>query len=322
VLAERRLEQGHTAELGSLLDEVLHPPIEQIGALAVNDFLPPKDRKSFATATKVGQPTFKPPSPIWHGGWVMAFSRSAREESMPPSNELTARMVGIGMNFGDEARQDADIESTLVYASVLGMDGGDLRVLAVLTTWLGVHHSHINADRLVRFVKEERSERARAYWSAVASWLVKDRRFSRLVGGDDGPTVQLLPTGTEFQIKRRGEDERFVHSRVRVPKGALRDRSEDVLSPEALVRRHAGYRYRVLMGPSFRADVWLVLERAPDLSVAEVARRASCSFATAWQTARDFRLLRDSQVVSPFGGVPADSAPDRKAHAQGLANRS
>ena len=44
------------------------------------------------------------------------------------------------------------------------------------------------------------------------------------------------------------------------------------------------------MGPTFRADVWTVLEKMPGLSVAEVARRASCSFATAWQTAQDFQL--------------------------------
>jgi len=77
-----------------------------------------------------------------------------------------------------------------------------------------------------------------------------------------------------------------------VPKGTLRDRHEDVLSPEVLVRRHAGYRNRVLMGPSFRADVWTALEHAPALSIADIARKASCSFATAWQAAQDYRLLR------------------------------
>ena len=35
VLAERRLEQGQTAELGSLLDDVLNPPIERIGAFGM-----------------------------------------------------------------------------------------------------------------------------------------------------------------------------------------------------------------------------------------------------------------------------------------------
>ncbi len=150
----------------------------------------------------------------------------------------------------------------------------------------------VNADRLVRLVGAHPSRRVRAYWSAVGTWLRKDRRFARLVVAYAGPPVDLLPTGTDFQIKRRGEDERFVVSKLRVPKGTLRDRDEDVLSPEALTRRHAGYRNRVLMGPSFRADVWTALEHAPDLPIADVARKASCSFATAWQAAQDYRLLR------------------------------
>jgi hypothetical protein len=201
-------------------------------------------------------------------------------------------MVGIGMNFAANAEADADIESTLLHASVLGLEEGDLRVLAVLTTWLSMHHPHVNADRLVRLVGAHPSERVRAYWAAIAMWLRKDRRLARLASAYKGAPIGLLPTGTEFQVKRRGEDGRFAGSKLRVPKGTLRDRQEDVLSPEVLVRRHAGYRNRVLMGPSFRADVWTALERAPDLSIADVARKASCSFATAWQTVQDYRLLR------------------------------
>lgn len=220
----------------------------------------------------------------------MAFSR-ARAESRPPADELSSRMVGIGMNFAAKPEADADIESTIVHASALGMDEGDLRVLAVLTTWLGVHHTHVNADRLVRIVGAHPSERVRGYWAAIATWLKKDRRFARLANAYEGGTVELLATGTAFQIKRHGEDSRFTASPLRAPNGTLRDRPADVLSPEVLIRQHAGYRNRVLMGPSFRADVWTVLEKTQGLSVAEIARRASCSFATAWQTVQDFRLL-------------------------------
>jgi len=226
----------------------------------------------------------------------MTFSRSNCPEPTPAPDELTARMVGIGMNFAAKAEGNADIESTLLHASVLGMVDGDLRVLAVLTTWLGVHHTHVNADRLVRLVVTHPSERVRAYWAAAATWLKKDRRLARLAGAYKGAPLELLPTGTEFQLKRRGEDERFTRSKLRVPKGTLRDRHEDVLSPEVLVRGHAGYRNRVLMGPSFRADVWTALEHAPELSIADAARKASCSFATAWQAAQDYRLLRAAGV--------------------------
>jgi hypothetical protein len=207
-------------------------------------------------------------------------------------------MVGIGMNFAAEPERDADLESTLVHASQLGMDDGDLRVLSVLTTWLGVHSAHINADRLVRLASAETSERVRAYWAAIASWLAKDRRFARLVASYTGPRVDLLPVGTDFQLKRRGEDPRFVGSKLKAPAGTLRDREGDVLKPEALARRHAGYRNRLLIGPTWRADVWTVLERTPELSVAEVARRAACSFATAWQVVQDFKVLHATAPAS------------------------
>lgn len=222
----------------------------------------------------------------------MAFSRTTAAVAMPAADALTARMVGIGMNFAAEAEADAAIEVTLVHASEVGMEAGDLRVLAVLTTWLGVHHAHVNADLLVRLAREHASERVRAYWAAAATWLGKDRRLARLVAAYDGAPVALLPTGTEFQVQRRGEDERFAGSSLRVPKGTLRDRADDVLTPAALVRRHAGYRNRVRMGPTFRADAWTALEREPTLSIADVARQAGCAFATAWQVAQDFRLLR------------------------------
>lgn len=210
----------------------------------------------------------------------MAFSRATALSARPDETKLTRDMVGIGMNFAAKANPSAPIEETLVHASAAGADEHDLCVLAVLTTWVGVHHAHINADRLVRCVSEHGSDRVRACWAAVGQWLSKDRRFARLAKLHDGPRVDLLPVGTNFQIARRGEDERFTDSALRVPTGTLRDRDADVLSPEALVHRHAGYRSRVLMGPTWRADVWTVLEEEPDVSVAEAARRAGCSFAT------------------------------------------
>jgi hypothetical protein len=227
---------------------------------------------------------------------------------------LTRDMVGIGMNFAAEPNADPPIEETLVHASSLGMDGDDLRVLSVLTTWLGIHSPHINADRLVRCLSEHPSERVKAYWAAVSHWLGKDRRFTRLGKLHGGPALDLLPVGTEFQIARRGEDERFASSVLRIPAGTLRDRTADVLSPESLVRQHRGYRNRVRMGPTWRADVWTVLERALELGVAEVARRAGCSFATAWQVVRDFSLLRASKRTATSSSC-ADTRPGTAASA-------
>lgn len=53
------------------------------------------------------------------------------------------------------------------------------------------------------------------------------------------------------------------------------------------------------MGPTYRADLWAVLETDPDLSAADLARAAYASFASAWQVKRDFNLLFRSLGAAP-----------------------
>jgi hypothetical protein len=221
----------------------------------------------------------------------VAYRRALQPRQIPRGPYLTGALVGIGMLFAYRAQNNPNIEDALVAASHEGLEHDDLRVLSVLVTWIGAHHQWINADRLVRLVAQQESPRLRAFWSAIASWLEKDRRFARLRLPRQTPRVDLLSTGTAFQVKRRGEDPRFAGSTLRVPAGILRDRPADVLSPAQLAKRHETYRRRVLMGPSYRADMWAALEAEPTLSAAELARKAYGSFATAWQVKRDFALI-------------------------------
>jgi hypothetical protein len=61
VLAERRLLGGEPALLDTLLGDLLDPPCERIGALAIEDYLPKKQRKSLAAALNnlLASPTFQ-----------------------------------------------------------------------------------------------------------------------------------------------------------------------------------------------------------------------------------------------------------------------
>lgn len=226
----------------------------------------------------------------------MAFKRSTSSAKPLGGEALTAALVGIGMLFAMESASDPKIEDTLLAASIEGMERDDLRVLAMLMTWLEVHSHWINADRLVRLVSNYPGARVRAFWAAVGHWLSKDRRFVRLIQNYQGAPVDLLATGTAFHLSRVGEDLRFVGGSLRVPAGVLRDRKEDVLSPAELARRHRNYRKRILMGPNYRADMWSELDQDPNLTAAELARRAFSSFGTAWQVKQDWTLLEAAQA--------------------------
>jgi hypothetical protein len=239
----------------------------------------------------------------------MPFSRALAPARTPDEEALTRQLVGIGMAFAAPAEADANIENSLLFASVAGLDHGDLRILAVLTTWLGVHAPRVLADRLVQIVAQHPSARVQAYWAAIASWLAKDRRFARLAGTRRGaPRVDLLPAGTEFQVRRHGEDPRFSGSPLRVPANGLRDRPADVFEPAELARVHRAYRWRLVIGPTYRADMWAALESDPGLSAADLARRTYGSFPTAWHVRRDFATWR---AAGGRGGAAAGAVRTR-----------
>jgi hypothetical protein len=226
----------------------------------------------------------------------MAHSRALAPAQAPAAEALTADMVGIGMLVGGEGSRDPNLEDTVLFASMDGMERGDLRVLAVLVTWFGAHSGRVNADRLTRLVALQESQRVRAFWSALARWHASDRRFARLARSYGGPRVDLLPTGTDFQVARHGEDPRFAGTKLRAPANVLRDRPADVLTPAELAARHSAYRWRLVIGPTYRADTWAALEREPMLPAAALARKTYGSFATAWQTRRDFVTWRSTKT--------------------------
>jgi len=229
----------------------------------------------------------------------MAFKRIRTPPNPVEGEALTSAMTGIGMNFAAHPSADANIEDTLLAASIAGMEGDDLRVLSILMTWLSIHAEWINVDRLTVLVVGHPSDRVRAFWAAVASWLAKDRRFARLAKAYSGPRLDLLATGTAFHIGRAGEDPRSAKGPLRIPGGILRNRPSDVLTPVELARTHRAYRRRILLGPSYRADMWAELDANPNLPAAELARRTYGSFATAWHVRQDRQLLEAVTARQP-----------------------
>jgi hypothetical protein len=233
----------------------------------------------------------------------MPFKRSAFDGAGEGSQaDLDAQMAGIGLNFVVEPTLDADIEQTLLAAARLGMEGEDLRVLGALVLWWPEHHTYVHADRLIQLVLEHRAPRLDALWSALAQLTAQDRRFARLqaLASAEQP-IELLPVGNAFQLTRRGADVRFAQSALSVPAGTLRERAGDILSREALVRQHPGYKNRVQFGPTWRADLWTALTRQPTLTTAQAARAVGCAFSTAWPIVRDFHLLNGRLVETPAG---------------------
>lgn len=219
----------------------------------------------------------------------MGYRRTLLPDPMPTGDELDAMLAGIGCAVAAAPLRDANIEDALLGAVVSGMEDDDLRRLGLAVQWIALHARAINVDRLVRVVPLLPGERSRACWAAIARWHKADRCWRRLAGRRE--SADLLRVGNAFQMRRRGPDPRFVGTALRVPAGSLRDRPGDVLEPTALAKWHRGYRHRIMLGPSYRADMWAIAEHEPKLGASALARRAYGSFATAWQVRQDLAVL-------------------------------
>ncbi len=222
----------------------------------------------------------------------MAHKRVLLPAEFAQGERLTSDLVGIGVRLASRApNKEPNIEDTLVAASIEGLALEDYRVLALLVDWMGIHSDRVNVDRLTKMIQLVQGPRLTAFWAAIAQWRRQDWRFRKLQAIYNGHRVDLSTEGGDFQIKRYGEDVRFADTVLRVPEKLLRQRPQDILCPAALAKQHKAYAARIAIGPSYRADMWALMARQPDLAAAEIARQTYGSFPTAWEAKRDWALL-------------------------------
>ena len=137
-LAERRLRAGKRASLEELLVDLREPPIERVGALSVDEFLPPKERAELSQDLNalVASPTFatwRQGAPLDVGAW-MAGDGSTR---------TPATIVSVA-HLEDEERMlvlSLVLEQTLAW--VRGLSGTtELRALIVFDEVFGFLPPH------------------------------------------------------------------------------------------------------------------------------------------------------------------------------------
>lgn len=97
VLAERRLIAREPADLGALLEDLARPPVERIGALDVDAFLPKSDRRALAAAlnTLLASPTFA----SWREGATLDIG-----EWLTPRNGRTPAVIVSVAHLDDDER--------------------------------------------------------------------------------------------------------------------------------------------------------------------------------------------------------------------------
>lgn len=212
------------------------------------------------------------------------------------------RAIGFNINCKKKST-DPNIEASIVSASIETVNNKDNRIGGLLVDWITVHYIRINVDRLTKFVfslSDSKYKFVKIFWCANAQRLfVKDQRFKRLSELYQGRRInfadRFLKNGkqntTKILIEIKGEDERFKRTCIRVSKGYFSERPKQIFPVSIIVKNHLPYRYRVMMGPSYRADLWALLDSNPSISAYALGKKAHCSYRAAYIAKKDYELL-------------------------------
>jgi hypothetical protein len=137
VLAERRLLAGESAELSMLLSDLATPPIDHVGALKVDAFLPKRDRQALAAAlnTLLASPTF--------ASWRQGVTLDIREWLTPKGGRTPAVIVSVAHLDDDERTLVLGVLLEEILAYTRGLPGTKrLRALVVFDEVYGLLPPH------------------------------------------------------------------------------------------------------------------------------------------------------------------------------------
>lgn len=223
----------------------------------------------------------------------MPFKRALFPIQFSSGEKLTSELMGLGFRFSGTMKKNANIEDTLIAASLEGMQKDD-RLLSLLVDWVCIHSDRINVDRLtimINKISAKQDKRFLVFWCALAQILKKDARFGRLVKTAPKKRFNYLDERTDFLIEKNGEDTRFKKTCLRIPNKVFRHRPDDIFSPEELAKIHLFYRYRIFMGATYRSDMWATLTKNPDIKTSELAKTCYGSYPTAFMVKYDYALI-------------------------------
>lgn len=220
---------------------------------------------------------------------------------------LNGQLRSIGFNIAClQTPLASDIEETLISASVETLHQKDNRLGGLLVDWLSLHYEKLNVGKITKFINnlpDNKFKYVVCFWCANAQrFLQKDIRFKKLASIYKGKQICLADVWQgSSQLKKNiithmfldiyGEDERFKNTCILVPKNFFPHRGEQIFSPHKLAQWHAGYQCRVIMGASYRADVWSCLQQDPSMSAHALAKKNHCSYRTAYSVKKDFMTL-------------------------------
>lgn len=213
---------------------------------------------------------------------------------MEEVSDCNQALASIGIRLGSVSSASSrkatsyDIEQVLLDASgALRHDG---RLASLLLSWVHVHAEHVIVEKLRKILRNTKGDDQRIAISALAAYAASQgqHKWKKLIF----PVAKGLlfrSKTAESAIKLKGAEPWAEEYGIRIARGSLRIRPDDVLTVEELAKANPQYRNRLLFGASWRADIITAIQQGASTAT-EVMKRVGCSYEPAHRIRREYLI--------------------------------
>ncbi|MGE3975372.1 MAG: hypothetical protein AB7F59_12685 [Bdellovibrionales bacterium] len=178
-----------------------------------------------------------------------------------------------------------DIENTIYEASFEITQ--DSRIFPLLCSWISVHGDYVIIEKLMKLQKKKNSPWLAAL--AICASNLGFHQWKRLIKKQKGLHSLVDKDLAMSSISLKGEESNYRKNGFLIPKGSIRIRASDALTPQRLVKVNPQYRNRLLFGASWRADIITAIEMGMKTPY-QIAKTLGCSYEPAHRIFKEYAV--------------------------------
>lgn len=214
--------------------------------------------------------------------------------SLTLSQKLHA--IGIRLSISEKGQRSnkkvslVDIEDVLIEAARQVPD--DSKLFSLLCSWIAVHGNYVIVEKLFKKAKKLKADDIATQWLVAFAIFAKSQgyhKWSKAMKRLNKNLYAFDEILTKSAIQRQGAMSEFEKYNIFIPKGSLRIRHDDALSPLELAKMNNQYRNRLIYGASWRADIITAIQNGLENPYA-ISKILGCSYEPAYRVFKDYHI--------------------------------
>ena len=166
----------------------------------------------------------------------------------------------------------------------------------MLIAWVDLYGEYVITEKLAKFRTEyEKFTGDEIPWLKILGYYAVSKGLNKWKLLAIPANKQFTPAPfelTSIYLERDGIKPWLKNSNLNVPNSALNaDKKINILKPFLLAQKNSQFRYRLLLGASWRADVaWLIKERQIE-KPSKIKETLGCSYEPAYRISKEIKLF-------------------------------